>query len=215
MTEPFSLLICGTRTLAEEIADIASQVPGCSVAGFVENMDREIAGTQIRGLPVHWIGDVAPLAASHFAVCALATTHRSRFTQDAADQGLRFTKVIHPSAHISPTVSVGEGCIVGIGVIVGAHTKIGRHALLNRAVIVGHHTTIGDHVSIMPGANIAGNCTIGDATYVGMGAIVINNLSVGSHSIIGAGSVVTKDVPSNVLVVGNPARIIRENVDGK
>ncbi len=67
----------------------------------------------------------------------------------------------------------------------------------------------------MPGANIAGNCTIGDAVYVGMGAIVLNNVTIGARSIIGAGAVVTRDVPGNVQVVGNPARISKETIEGK
>jgi sugar O-acyltransferase (sialic acid O-acetyltransferase NeuD family) len=178
-------------------------------------MDREIAGTTIEGLPVHWIRDVGPLTSSHVAVCALATTHRSRFTNEAAEMGLQFTTIVHPSARVSSTSQLGEGSIVNVGVIVAAHSKIGRHALLSRGVLIGHHTTIGDHVSVMPGANIAGNCRIGDATYVGMGAIIIDNLRIGSHSVVGAGAVVIADVPDNVLVVGNPARVVRENIPGK
>ena len=59
MSEPRPLLILGTRTFAVEVADLASDIPGVTVAGFVENMDRSRAGTALEGLPVHWIDDVA------------------------------------------------------------------------------------------------------------------------------------------------------------
>ena len=67
------LLICGTRTLAAEVADLASEIPGVEVCGFVENMDRARCEQPLEGLPVHWIDDVKKLADSHVAVCALAT----------------------------------------------------------------------------------------------------------------------------------------------
>jgi acetyltransferase-like isoleucine patch superfamily enzyme len=67
----------------------------------------------------------------------------------------------------------------------------------------------------MPGANIAGACSIGNATYVGMGALVLDHHIVGSQSVVGAGSVVTRDVPDKVQVLGAPARIVREQIEGR
>lgn len=210
-----SVLILGTRTLALEIADLVSEMPGMNVAAFVENMDRAKCDELLDGLPVLWIDELSEYVDSHVAVCALATTHRSRFTQQAEGVGVRFATMVHPTAHISTRSTLGEGTIAGVGVVVATRTGIGRHVFMNRGVLIGHHTEIGDHVTLLPGANIAGNCRIGDATYVGMGAIVVDNITVGAHSVIGAGAVVTKDVPSNVQVVGVPARIVKENIPGK
>jgi len=44
---------------------------------------------------------------------------------------------------------------------------------------------------------------------IGSGATILSNVTIGEYSIIGAGSVVTKDVPANVIVAGNPARLLR------
>lgn len=209
------LLILGTRSLAEEVADLASEMPGVEVAGFVENLERSRCDETVEGLPIIWVDSLAEYRESHTAVCALATTHRSRFTDQAAALGIGFATLVHPSARISRRSSLGEGTIVSAGVIVAAHATIGRHVLLNRGALIGHHTSIGDHASILPGANIAGKCRIGDSAYVGMGAIVLDNIVVGAHSVVGAGAVVTRDVPSNVQVVGVPARIVKENISGK
>lgn len=216
MTYPSrSLLILGTRTLAVEIADIAADIPGVQVAGFVENLDRERCQEKLEDLPVWWVDEVAPLAQNHSAVCALATTHRSRFVEQVAACGMPFATVIHPSARISSKSSVGEGTILSVGAIIGAHTHLGRHVLVNRGALIGHHTEIGDYVTIQPGANIAGACRIGAATYIGMGAIVIDHMTIGAHSVIGAGAVVTAHVPDKVLAVGVPARVVKENIAGK
>ena len=212
---PKPLLILGTRTLAEEVLDLVTEVEEYEVTGFVENMDRSLCEKPIEGLPVHWVDDIARLAATHLAVCALGTTKRARFTDQVAALGFRFATVIHPSARISRRSTVGQGSIVSAGVIVATRTTIGEHVLVNRGALIGHHTSIGNHVSVMPGANIAGSCSIGARCYIGMGAIVVDHTVVGEGCLVAAGAVVTKDLPPAVQAVGVPARIIRENIDGR
>jgi acetyltransferase EpsM len=215
MNEPRALLILGTRTFAVEVADMASDIAGVTVAGFVENMDPERAGTSLEDLPVHWVDDIGTLAPTHVAVCALSTTHRRRFIAQAAALGMPYTTLVHPTARISRTAHIAEGAIINAGVIVGARARIGRHAIVNRGALVGHHTTIGDYVTIGPGANIGGSGSIGEATYIGIGAIVLDQLTVGRHAIVGAGSVVTKDVSDRVQVMGVPARVTKEDIEGR
>jgi len=209
------LLILGTRTFAIEVADLACDADGFSVVGFVENMERERCDDSLEGLPVYWVEELAKLADNHSTLCGLSTTKRSRFIEQVTSYGINFATLVHPSARISSKSSLGEGSIVSVGVIISSHTHIGRHVILNRGALIGHHTKIGDYVTIQPGANIAGACHIGDATYIGMGAVITDHITIGSHSVVGAGAVVTKDVPDNVLVVGVPAKIVKENITGK
>jgi acetyltransferase EpsM len=89
------------------------------------------------------------------------------------------------------------------------------HVIVNRGALIGHHTTIGGLCSIQPGANIAGACSIGAETYIGMGAIILDHRTVGSHVVIGAGAVVTRDVPDHTQVMGIPARVVKENIEGR
>lgn len=215
MSQAKPLLILGTRTYAVEVADLVSEIPDFELRGFVENMDRQKCQAKLEGLPVFWVEDIADLASTHWAVCALATTHRSRFTRQVAQFGIRFATLIHPWTRISSSSSVGEGTIVNPGVVIASHTSLGNHVLVNRGALIGHHTEIGDYVTIQPGANIAGACRIGEATYIGMGALVLDHVKVGAHSVVGAGAVVNKDVPDHVQVVGVPARIVKENISGR
>ena len=209
------LVILGTSLFAPEVVDLVEETGKYEVAAFIENWDREKTRQSLLGRPIIWIDEATSLVSTHKAVCALGTTHRQGFIEQAAAMGFEFATIIHPSVRLSGTSSVGEGSILSVGVIVAAYTTVGRHVIINRGGLIGHNTTIHDYVTISPGANIAGAATIGEGTYVGMGAIVLDYRTVGAHAVIGAGAVVTRDVPDRVQVMGIPARITKENIEGK
>ena len=208
------LLIAGNGSLSVEIADLVSQIPEFEVVGFVENMDSSRCQSKLEGLPIIWVDELAALSKTHWAVCGLATTHRSRFTNQIAAYGMKFATLIHPTAQVSTKSTVKEGSIISPGVIIASHTHLGCHVLVNRGVLIGHHTRINDYATIQPGANIAGVCHIGEASYIGMGAIVRDNTQIGAHSIVAAGALVVKDVPERVQVMGVPAKIVKQNIGG-
>ncbi len=216
MAKPvIKLLVLGTGTFAEEIADVAFEIPGIEPAGFVENIDRQKCKEKLNDLPVYWVDELEHLAKTHQAVCGLGTTHRDRYVEQAAQYNIPFATLVHPSARISSKSSLGEGTFVSAGAIIAAYTCLGIHVNVNRGALIGHHTNIDSFVTVGPGANIAGNCRIDRCTYIGMGALVLDHISIGAHSVIGAGAVVTHNVPNNVQVVGIPARIVKENIEGK
>ena len=101
---------------------------------------------------------------------------------------------------IGPKVAVGPGLFMGHprGLVVNPSTKIGSYcSIMQRVTIGGPNVTIGDHVEINAGAQIVSN-TRGEG-----------RLSIGNNVIIGAGAVVVKDVPSESLVVGVPAKVVK------
>src|SRR5579862_9222694 len=203
------LLILGTHHFAPEVLDLAGEIPGVQVDGFVENHDRRRTDAPIEGLPVYWIDDARPLVSSHLAVCALGTTARRSYVDQAAALGFRFTTLTHPTARVSTRSTLGEGTIVSSGVMIATRTTIGRHVIVNRGALVGHDVVVGDYVTIGPGANVAGLCRIGNGAYVSMSAVVLDRITIGTGALVGAGAVVTRDVPPHTEVLGVPARIVK------
>ena len=59
----------------------------------------------------------------------------------------------------------------------------------------------------------AAKTVIGTHCFIGCGSIILPNITIGNHVIVAAGSVVTKDVPNNCIVAGNPAKVIKTNID--
>jgi len=69
------LLILGARTFSVQIADLVSEIPDFELVGFVENTERERCEKTLEGLPVLWVDDIAKLAKTHWAICALGSVN--------------------------------------------------------------------------------------------------------------------------------------------
>ncbi len=121
-----------------------------------------------------------------------------------------FAMAIHPSAIISPKSSVGEGSVVMQGAIIQSSASVGRHCIINTASSVDHDCVIEDFVHISPNVTLCGNVFIGEGSQVGAGAVVIPGIKIGKWCLVAAGAVVMRDIPDKVLVIGNPARVVKK-----
>jgi len=85
---------------------------------------------------------------------------------------------------------------------------IGKNTLIaSQATVMSH-----DHVKRVNGMPMMIDTFIGERCLIGIGAMIMPGVKIGNEVIIGAGSVVTKDVPSNCIVAGNPAKIIKTGI---
>lgn len=121
-----------------------------------------------------------------------------------------FIKAIHPSALISPNSSIESGTVVMHGAIIQSCVHIGKHCIINTASSIDHDCIIEDFVHISPNATLCGNVYVGEGSQIGAGAVVVPGVKIGRWSLIAAGAVVIKDIPDNVFVIGNPARVIKK-----
>jgi maltose O-acetyltransferase len=121
--------------------------------------------------------------------------------------------------HIKPPLFVDYGFNLTIGS--GSFVNYGLVALDVARITIGRDVQIGPNVQLLTPTHpidaelrrakyeAAKPIVIGDNVWLGGGAIVLAGVTIGDNSVIGAGAVVTRDVPANVVAVGNPARVIR------
>jgi hypothetical protein len=160
--------------------------------------------------------EVTPeIAAVPYLVPVFPPADRRRAARDAVRLG--FTS---PWSFTDPTVAVPRslaaepGLWANAGVTLGGASHFERFVLINRGASIGHDANLGQFTSIGPNATLAGEVTLGEGVTVGAGAVVLPRVTVGAHAVVGGGAVVTRDVPERSVVVGNPARVVREGLGG-
>lgn len=125
---------------------------------------------------------------------------------------------VAPDASVIGRVFVGKDVGIWFGaalrgdgepIRIGAGTNVQEHTVMHTDP--GYPLTIGNGCTIGHRALLHG-CTIGDNSLIGMGAIVLNGARIGRNCLVGAGALVTerKEFPDNSLIVGAPAKVVRQ-----
>ena len=163
------------------------------------------------------------LAADSTRATALTARFNATGPGEGDERGRILTELLGAlgeHTHIRPPLQ----CDYGYRIRIGARTfaNFGLIALDVAPITIGDDVQMGPNVQLLtpthpvePGprrARIEGGepITIGDNVWLGGGVIVLPGVSIGANTVVGAGSVVTKDLPPNVVAVGNPARVVRQ-----
>ncbi|MFO7619628.1 MAG: LpxD N-terminal domain-containing protein [Thermoplasmata archaeon] len=110
---------------------------------------------------------------------------------------------------IEHDVDIGSNTSIDRGTL--GDTHIGEGTKIDNLCHIAHNVVIGRHCSIIAESMIGGSVIIGDYAWVAPSACIRDGIKIGRNSTVGLGAVVTKDVPDNAVVMGVPAKSIREN----
>ena len=125
-------------------------------------------------------------------------------------------------------VTVGDDVVIGRGSLVENDTTVGALTKIQADAYITAYSTLEEHVFIAPcvvttNDNFMGRTerrhelvagpTIRRGARIGGGAVLLPGVEIGEEAFVGAGAVVTKNVPARMLVVGNPARVVRKVPD--
>lgn len=116
---------------------------------------------------------------------------------------IKFRTMKRYCCEISPYATIGPGLFLphSIGIVIGHEVIAGANLEIFQNVTIGSNRKKRNN-RMMP--------IIGNNVSIGTGAVVVGAITIGDNVIIGANSYIDKDVPGNVLIAGNPARIIKQ-----
>ena len=124
---------------------------------------------------------------------------------------LIFPSLVHPSVIFDKnSVSVQQGVIICASNVLTVNIVLEEFSFINLSCTVGHEAHIGRCSVLNPSVSISGGVNIGDNVSIGTGTQILQYIKIGDNTIIGAGACVTKQLPSNVVAVGVPAKVIKK-----
>jgi sugar O-acyltransferase (sialic acid O-acetyltransferase NeuD family) len=119
--------------------------------------------------------------------------------------------IIHPTAWVSPSASIGRGVFIGPRAVVHTRAVIGDHAIINTGSIIEHECQIAENVHAAPGSVLGGRTRVGPDTLIGIGARTLPGISIGREAVVGCGAAVVREVPDSATVAGVPARLLKQS----
>ena len=182
------------------------------LVGFLDD-NPELWGRSVSGTPV--LGGLDSLAELPDARVAVCTGHPGNFSSkkrivERLDLGPgRYATLVHPTAVMPPSCTLGEGAVVLAGVVATTDVEMGSHVGVMPQAVLTHDDRLDDFVTVGAGVRIAGGVHVQEGAYLGSGSLIRENRTIGSWALVGMGAVVTQDIPAYEVWAGNPARFMR------
>jgi sugar O-acyltransferase (sialic acid O-acetyltransferase NeuD family) len=213
------LLIVGSggfgRETAEAVRDLITAGTPWRLLGFIDD-DPARDGVVIDGTPV--VGgrdELKQLPDARVVVCTGRPDNyvsRPRIVRELDLPAERYATIVHPSAVVSSSSSIGPGSVLLANVVLTCAVRVGAHVAVMPHVTLTHDGVIGDFATLASRSALGGGTTISRGAYIGAGALVGQGLTVGELALVGMGAVVTRDVPPREVWIGMPARRMRAAV---
>jgi carbonic anhydrase/acetyltransferase-like protein (isoleucine patch superfamily) len=145
-------------------------------------------------MPIYALGDTVPELLDADRIWIAPSAHVIGRVRLGRDVGIWFGAVLRGD---NEPIDIGDGTNIQEGAML--HTDPGFQLTIGAGVTIGHHAII--H-----------GCSIGGGSLIGMGATVLNGARIGANCLVGANALVTegKEFPDGSLIVGAPAKVVRE-----
>ena len=136
---------------------------------------------------------------------------RKKLFDKVNSDGINTPTLIHPDVYIPESTKIGTGTIIQYGCFISCNVTIEDYVYIQPHVNIGHDDVLKEGCMISGMGNIGGAVTIGKYSYIGLSSCVIQGTSIGDYSIVSIGAAVYKDIPDEMIAMGNPARPMKRN----
>ena len=202
------LIVAVAGGFGREVAAYARDA-GLDVAGFLHDLEAHPGSLDGIDLGADVLGAAEAYHPRQDELLAIGlgdVRPRRELADLLIDRGARLATIVHPTAWVAPTATLGAGVVVAPFAFVGPGARIGDLSVLNTYASVGHDCVVGRCCVLAPYAVTNGWVTLEDEVFLATHAVVTPRRRVGSRSAVSAGSVAFRDVEPNSLATGNPAR---------
>lgn len=213
-----SLVVLGIGCTTPVFMDLAMDA-GYRISALY-HYNEERTGEEVHGYKI--VGSFEDLFSKdirgkHF----LLTMGDMRIRKDLSDKiisrGGVIPTIIHPTAIVSRFARISsKGVIIAPYCIVQADVVLGDGVVMRDSALIGHTTIVGSFSFIGPKSLVGAKMRICEGAFIGQQSLLVSGKvkEVGNKAIVGAGAVVTKSVDNEVIVVGNPARVLQKHTLG-
>ena len=183
-----------------------------------EYISKDIAGNVLLGIDIQGVLDdkvpTRELACSYlgnvsnyiiqpndiFIIAIGNVSHRERIFSTLKGKGATFYTYKHPTALVSESAKVGEGCIICPFTIINAKAVIGENVSLNVNVSIGHEASVGPHSVLSPYVALNGNASVAQQSFIGSRSTVFPSVKVGAFCTIDTHTAVRKSCGDKMIL---------------
>lgn len=199
---------CGREVLQWAI-DINKTEKRWNIKGFLDDdpnaLESKICSVGI----ISGISEYEVEADDEFVCCIGNSVIRKKVVDCMKAKGAVFTSIVHPTAVVSDTCSLGESVIIYPFALISDNAVIGDGCIINMYSSVAHDSVLGEYCTISAHCDITGMCTLGSRVFMGSTSHIVPGSKIGDDVYICAGSSVMTGVRNGRKVLGNPARIVQ------
>lgn len=209
------MLIIGAKGFAKEVLQVLHELNRLENLAFYDDVSRDTPPLLYGKFPILKSSEEAKkyfeTIDNEFTLGIGNPLLRKQLYDKFQTLGGQLTSTISPNTSIGNyDVEIALGVNILPGSVLSNSIKIGLGTIVYYNAIITHDCVIGDFVEISPSARVLGRATVDSYTQLGSNCTILPNVKIGKNVLVGAGAVVTKDVPNNCVVVGVPAKIIKE-----
>ncbi len=211
--------IYGAGSLGREVYELGLDINDASHRWnkilFISDVEVDTAKLHTDVLSMDEFCDAFSADEAEVAIAIGEPEYRELMRKKVQSRGYKLATMIHPSCRISRFAKIEDGVIICYGSNISTDSVIGTNTYIQANAGVGHDSVIGNDCVISACVRIAGDANIGSKAYIGMSSLIREKITVGECTVVAMGSSVMKELPAEVIAMGNPARVIRKNTDHK
>lgn len=208
-----NLLIIGAGGCGREVLQWAKDINEAenrwNIKGFLDDDLNALEGKKCSATVLSKIDEYVIEPEDEFTCCIGNGKIRSMVVEKLKAKGAVFITIIHPSAVIADSCTVGEGVIIYPYALISDNAVIGDGCIINMYSSIAHDSVLGEYCTISAHCDVTGMCKLGNRVFMGTTSNMVPATKIGDDAYLCAGSTVMTRVKDNMKMFGNPAKNVK------